>query len=41
MPSEQVADMLGEAEVPMYGTPQECAPALYARVRYTEIKSSP
>jgi acyl-CoA synthetase (NDP forming) len=41
MPSENVKELLRSSGVPMYDTPQECALAMYALVRYAEIKSRP
>jgi acyl-CoA synthetase (NDP forming) len=41
MPSENVTDLLKDAHVPMYGTAQECALAMYALVRYAEIRNRP
>jgi acyl-CoA synthetase (NDP forming) len=38
MPSENVVELLKDARVPIYDTPQECALAMYALVRYGQIR---
>jgi len=39
--SEAVTEILKTAKIPMYNTPTECARAMYALVKYAEIKGRP
>jgi acyl-CoA synthetase (NDP forming) len=41
MPSEMVLELVKNARIPIFITPQQCALAMYALTRYAEIKNRP